>query len=143
MKIPGQFFVKIYMLGMNQSMPGFNEGGVNPLEAMSVRDQSSANVMVKGDVKLGYMFNQDSLAYVKAGVTHQVDNNMRTLTANARSDAPNFNFSVQNPGLGATQVNLGLGANVYVNKKALFSVDMMRGTGGLSNIDLSFKYMFD
>ncbi len=131
------------VLGMNQSMPGFTEGGVNPLEAMSVRDQSSANVMVKGDVKLGYMFNQDSLAYVKAGVTHQVDNNMRTLTANARSDAPNFNFSVQNPGLGATQVNLGLGANVYVNKKALFSVDMMRGTGGLSNIDLSFKYMFD
>ena len=131
------------VLGMNQSMPGFTEGGVNPLEAMSVRDQSSANVMVKGDVKLGYMINQDSLAYVKAGVTHQIDNNMRTLTANARSDAPNFNFSVQNPGLGATQLNLGLGANVYVNKKALFAVDMMRGTAGQSNIDLSFKYMFD
>ena len=131
------------VLGMNQSMPGFTEAGVNPLEAMSVRDQTSANVLVKGDLKLGYMLNQDSVAYVKAGVTHQADNNMRNLTANVKSDAPNFNFSVQNPGLGATQFNVGLGANVYVNKKVLFAVDMVRGSGGLSNIDLSFKYLFD
>ncbi len=129
------------LLGIKQHMQGFTETGVSALDAMSVRDQSGSAVVMKNDLRLGYALGQDSLGYVKLGLQQQLGKNMHTLTANAKSDA--VSFTVQNPGLAATQLTVGMGANVYLTKKALLSMDLAAGTGGMSSVDMSFKYILD
>jgi len=129
------------LLGMNQKMNGFTETGATVLDAMTVQEQTSTSTNLKADVRLGYMMSQDAQGYLKMGVNRRMNESMRNLTANVKVESTNF--SVQNPGLAATQFNFGVGTTVQLNKSTTINVDATGGTGNSYNFDLGLKYTFN
>ena len=129
------------LLGTQQKVAGFSETGVSSLDAMTVNEQSNASSNFKADIRLGYMMTADTKGYVRMGVNRRLNDSMSALTANVKAE--NVSFSVQNPGLAATQYTLGMGVNVQLNKNTGLTVDAMGGTGNSYNLDLSLKYAFN
>ena len=104
---------------LNSSVNSFDESNTNKLQALHVAAMNTNSMVTEAAVNGKFLVNPQFTLNGRLGVSHQSAGAERDVTAHVVGETTSF--TVRSPGIGATAVNLGMGASLSVTDKFTLS----------------------
>jgi len=128
------------LLGVNTSVSGFTESGVDVLDSLSVHRQSENYAMLKSHVKLGYQVAPAVTVSASLALDQDLSHGMRSVAANVSVE--DVTMTQANRGLASTRLKGGLGVQAHLTSAILWSTDAYLGTMSASGVKSSLSFRF-